>query len=154
MLNIFIFVFASYFHPIHVSVCDVTQNKEKVDLTFKVFFDDLQTSMGLHPGEEINAKYAGSDQLINEFIQKNTRVYVNGKQVKLKYKESYSSPPAVWTEMELVDVKASEIKSFEIVNDIMVNMYKDQTNIVNIAMNNQKKNFALDRNQRSAKLKF
>ncbi|MBK8636207.1 MAG: hypothetical protein IPN72_22725 [Saprospiraceae bacterium] len=86
MLNLLFFMAFTYVHPIHVSVCDVIQKNDKVEFTFKIFFDDLQTSMGLKPGEELPAKYSGSDQLINDFILKNVKVVVNGKVAKLKYK--------------------------------------------------------------------
>ncbi|HOY11953.1 MAG TPA: hypothetical protein PLY70_02390 [Saprospiraceae bacterium] len=154
MLNLLFFMAFTYVHPIHVSVCDVIQKNDKVEFTFKIFFDDLQTSMGLTPGEELPSKYSGSDQLINDFILKNVKVVVNGKVAKLKYKESYSAPPAIWTEMELEGVQAGDIKTMEIFNDIMVSLYRDQTNIINVAIKNTKKNFSLGKNDRSAKLVF
>ncbi|MBK8636208.1 MAG: hypothetical protein IPN72_22730 [Saprospiraceae bacterium] len=56
--------------------------------------------------------------------------------------------------MELEGIQAADIKTMEIYNDIMVSLYRDQTNIINVAIKNTKKNFSLGKNDRSAKLVF
>lgn len=143
-----------FLHPIHVSVCDVTQKNDAVELTFKIFFDDLQTAMGLIPGEELPEKYSGADALIKDFILKHFKIKVNGKPAELHYKESYKAMPAIWTEMTISNIRASELKTLEIDNGIMVDLFKDQTNIVNVNLKNQKKNFALNTKSTQAKMDF
>lgn len=154
MFQAFILFFSMLVHPIHVSVCDVVQKNDEVELTFKIFYDDLQTAMGLIPGEEIPAKYSGADALIKEFISKNFKIKVNGKPVELKYKESYKAMPAIWTEMTLSNIKVSELKTLEIENDIMIGLFNDQTNIINVALKNHKKNYALNKKETSVKINF
>lgn len=154
MFQAFILFFSVLVHPLHVSVCDVVQKNDEVELTFKIFYDDLQTAMGLVPGEEIPAKYSGADALIKDFISKNFKIKVNGKPAELKYKESYKAMPAIWTEMTLSNIKVSELKTLEIENDIMIGLFNDQTNIINVAVKNHKKNYALNKNETSVKINF
>lgn len=132
-------------HPIHVSVCDITPSgQNELTFTFKIFFDDLQTAMGLRPGEELPKKYKGSDQLINEFITSHVSVSIDGKPMTLTYSESFSNPPAIWTEMIIKDVNLKTAKKMTITNKIMSSLYKDQKNIVNILTDSKKETFALD----------
>lgn len=153
-IQAFILYLGILVHPIHVSVCDVTQKNDVVELTFKIFFDDLQTAMGLNPGEELPAKYAGADALIKDFISKNISIKVNGKKVDLQYRQSYKAMPAIWTEMYITNIKVSDLKTLEIQNDIMLSLFSDQTNMVNVNLKNYKKNFALNKKDTSIKVDF
>ena len=41
-------------HDIHLSVCDITViDNNSLEIKLKIFYDDLQTSMNLKPGEEL-----------------------------------------------------------------------------------------------------
>jgi hypothetical protein len=142
-------------HPIHVSVCDISAtNSGKVELSFKIFYDDLQSAMGLTPGGELPKKYKGADQLIETFINKNFAFYINGKKTTLKYEGSFSNPPAIWTEMTVIGVKADEIKTIEIDNRIMTSLFDDQTNLVNLHILDKKESTALKGNKLSWRLAF
>lgn len=142
-------------HPIHVSVCDISiDTKGSATFSFKIFYDDLQAAMGLEPGQELPKKYKGADQLINDFIQKNFSVIVDGKKVKMRYLESFSNPPAIWSEMTIDGVDFRKIKSIKIENSIMCSLYDDQKNLVNINIPQKKQTFALDRKNLVIDLKF
>jgi len=142
-------------HPIHVSVCDISTSSDgQIDLSFKIFYDDLQTAMGLEPGEGLPKKYKGANQLIETFINQNFTLKINGKKATLKYVDSFSNPPAVWTEMTVAGVKANDIKSLEITNTIMNGLFTDQTNLVNLDINNKKEMVKLDRKSTTFNLKF
>lgn len=139
-------------HNIHLSVCDVEQKtNEEIEITFNVFFDDLQSAMGLKPGEELPKKYKGSDALITEFIEQNVEFIINGAKVEWEYEESQLASPSVWTTITITDIKASEVKQFEIVNSILLSTYKDQKNVINFDLQGKKESFLLDRKKKSAK---
>jgi hypothetical protein len=110
--------------------------------------------MGLEPGEGIPKKYKGANQLIETFINQNFTLKINGKKVTLKYVDSFSNPPAVWTEMTVADIKADDVRSLEITNTIMNGLFSDQTNLVNLDIKNKKEMIKLDRKSTSYSLKF
>jgi len=154
-MSVFLILLTGLFHNIHISVCDISSNhKEEVVVTFKIFYDDLQLAMGLKAGSELPANYKSADQLIEAFINQNVLILVNGQRAKLIYIESISSAPAVWTDLVLKGIKPNSITSIEVVNNILLSQFSDQTNIINISLNNKKETFALNKKKRSTKIEF
>ena len=154
-MSILMVLITGLMHNIHISVCDIsTNNKEEVVVTFKIFYDDLQLAMGLKAGTELPSKYKSADLLIETFINQNVSILVNGQRVKLAYVESVSSPPAVWTDLVIKGLSPESIKSIEVVNNILLTQFKDQTNLINIDINNKKETFALNHKKRSSKIVF
>ncbi len=142
ILNLF---FAPMDHDIHVSICDIKDksDKGKVELSVKIFYDDLLNAVGLKVGEELPENYTSADELIIEFISRNIKVSINGEEKEMKYIESISYPPAVWTTMEIDH--QSTINDITIENTILLNLFDDQTNMVNIKLAGEKKKaFALN----------
>ena len=61
----------------------------------------------------------------------------------LDYQESVSYPPAVWTTFK---IQVSEpIREIEINNTILVDLFDDQVNMVNLRFNGKKKVYSLDK---------
>ena len=131
-------------HDIHVSVCDIVYKEDKgtLEMSVKVFYDDLLNAVGLQPGEELPVSYTSADELIDDFINQNIKIKINGEEKILDYLESHSYPPAVWTTFNIVQV--SPIESISMENTILINVFDDQVNMVNIRMGKEKKAFALD----------
>lgn len=78
-------------HDIHLSVCDIkTIEQNQLEIKLKIFYDDLQTSMNLTPGEELPKKYKGADDLINNFVQKTFQFIL---MVKKKYLNMLNQKP-------------------------------------------------------------
>ncbi len=131
-------------HDIHISVCDIYQNKndDGLELTFKIFYDDLLKAVGLEMGEELPEKYGSADTLINQYIEDHFKLKINGELVSLKYIESVSSPPAVWTTMS---INYSEpIRSIYVKNDILTELFDDQRNLVNYQIEKEKSSISFD----------
>jgi hypothetical protein len=131
-------------HNIHLSKCEIneTDKNGKIELSVSIFYDDLLSAVGLTVGEELPADYNSSDDLIQAFINENLILEINGITKVLKYVDSYSYPPAVWTTFE-VDQK-EEIKEFKIKNTILLNQFDDQKNIVSFPWKGKTKTVAMD----------
>lgn len=132
-------------HDIHVSICDIKDksDKGKIELSVKIFYDDLLNAVGLQVGEELPDDYTSADELIKTFILDNIKVAINGEDKAMKYIESISYPPAIWTTLEIDH--QSTINDITIENTVLLNLFDDQTNMVNIKLAGEKKKaFALD----------
>ena len=132
-------------HDIHVSVCDIVEKSEdsSVEVSLRIFYDDLLNAVGLTIGEELPEDYTGSDDLIERFVNKHLSIQLNGKKVLLNYQESISYPPAVWTTFTIkVDDPITEI---EVNNTILLDLFDDQVNMVNLRFNGKKKVYSLDK---------
>lgn len=141
-------------HDIHLSVCDITViDNNSLEIKLKIFYDDLQTSMNLKPGEELPKNYKGADDLINKFIQKNFSVFINEKKVNLIYLKSESATPAIWTTLK-IDYVMAEISQIKIQNSIMTSLFDDQVNLVNVDINNHKETYKLDSKKKSIEIQI
>lgn len=135
-------------HDIHVSVCDMTYKEDKgiIEVSIKVFYDDLLNAVGLKPGEELPDNYTSSDELIEAFINENIQIKINGEEKTLNYEESHSYPPAVWSTFSIAHT--GEVNQINMKNTILTDLYDDQVNMVNIRINGKKKAFSLDGKQK------
>lgn len=131
-------------HDIHLSVCDIkTIEQNQLEIKLKIFYDDLQTSMNLTPGEELPKKYKGADDLISNFVQKNFSIYIDGQKKVLEYVKSEAASPAVWTTMRLKNEVRFNSK-IKIQNSIMTTLYDDQVNIINVDILQHKESYKMD----------
>lgn len=132
-------------HDIHVSVIDIIEKTDdsQLEVSVRIFYDDLLNAVGLQVGEELPEDYTGSDDLIEKFISKHLSISINGDQVPMEYLESVSYPPAVWTtfKIELSD----PISEIEVSNSILIDLFDDQVNMVNLKYKGKKKVFSLDK---------
>jgi hypothetical protein len=141
-------------HDIHVSICDMTykEGKGQIEVSIKVFYDDLLNAVGLKPGEELPENYTNADELIEAFINKNIQVRVNGEEKVLKYEESHSYPPAVWSTFSIAH--SGDVNQIHMKNSILTDLFDDQVNMVNIRINGDKKAFSLDGKQKLLDFKY
>ncbi len=131
-------------HDIHISVCDINENRgtDGLELTFKIFYDDLLKAVGLEMGEELPEEYGNADTLIHRYIEDHFKLKINGEHVRLQYVESVSSPPAVWTTMSIS--YNEPIRSIYVRNDILTELYDDQRNLVNLRIDKEKSSLSFD----------
>ena len=161
-MKFFLSIFLSLFilaplsaHDIHVSVTEIYEDGNGgIELSFRIFFDDLLAAVGLEPGQELPEDYSSSDELIQDYINKKFSIKINGVVQKLEYVESIAAMPAVWISFNNSALKTESIKTIEIQNDILNDLFDDQTNMVNIEIGSKRKNFALDRKKTSAIFKL
>ena len=132
-------------HDIHLSVCDIMNgsNEGELEITFKIFYDDLLNAVGLEMGEELPPEYDNADTLIHTYITDNFFLKINDKKVDFKYVESHSYPPAVWTTMKLS--YHEPIVEMTVENNILNDLFDDQTNLVNVYIDEKEQNATLDK---------
>lgn len=144
LLTILSFLYAGLDHDIHVSVCEMVYMEEdsKIEMSIKIFYDDLLNAVGLNPGEELPEDYTSSDELITAFIHKNVKIRINGEVKDLNYEASHSYPPAVWS--TFIIHQDSPIEQISMKNTILVDLFDDQVNMVTIKVGKKRKAYSLD----------
>jgi hypothetical protein len=118
-------------HDIHVSVTEITvQENQTLDISLRIFFDDLLLACGLQSGEPIPDTYSSSDELIEEYVNTHFKLYNDEQQIELFYVESFTDNMAVWVELK---TKSEVISNTDltIVNTILLKEFDDQLNILN-----------------------
>lgn len=138
------FSFFSSMHAFHTSIAEMRYNpKEKVfEISLRVFTDDLEKTLSLN---NQNKKFVienadKNDGFINQYVHKHF-VVTTPKNQKLTYqyvgKEKEGDATWIYLEMPMNE----PLKGSKIQNDVLIDMFDDQTNIVNIFMNNTKKSY-------------
>ena len=135
------------FHDIHISKTEINYKTEKqaLQLSVNMFIDDLELAVMQAGGEKMNLfeknEIITSDSLIASYIQDHLRITVDNNPVEYFYlgKELSDDLQASWCYLELEGLEAFD--NIEIENDIMLELYDDQKNIVNVLINSKSKAF-------------
>lgn len=131
-------------HAFHTSITEMRYNpKQKAfEISLRVFTDDLEKTLSAN---NQNKKFVienndKNDVFIEPYIRKHF-VITTPKNQKLIYqyvgKEKEGDATWIYLEMPVNE----PIKGSKIQNDVLTDMFDDQTNIVNIFVNNDKKSY-------------
>ena len=132
-------------HPIHVSMTEVSYytNSNTIELSIRIFTDDLQRAVGLTPNGELPRNYPGADALIWNYISKNIALYEpNGKSIPIEYAEAIASGDAIWIYLEATDI--IDPVDLKMTNSVLHDIFDDQTNMVKVTGKN-KATFVMDK---------
>ncbi len=141
-------------HDIHLSVTEISVKGDNLEIVIKIFYDDLQEAMGLVPGEQLPANYAGAEDLIQKYVSKHFILRLNDQILVLQLSESVALLPAIWSTFSVKNFKWSENSSLEIENRLMINLYSDQKNIVKINLGKLRKDFIFTKSKNKIKVLF
>lgn len=138
-------------HDIHVSVTDIEISEDgKIEVVVKVFLDDLMKSLGLELGAELPDDYTSSDEMITKFLGENLIVHVNGKPISFALEDTTPSSPAVWIRM--TSTIEEEIETVVIDNKILIELFDDQANMLNVSFKGENYSELLDADSTSYSL--
>ena len=155
MLLGILFLTASFVkHAFHTSVTEMNYNaKEKtMEVSIRIFTDDLESVLSSESGKKITIKDNDKNEvLIEKYLRKHFMVTSSKRQI-INYsflgKEQQKDATWLYLEMPLnVSFNGSTIK-----NDLLVDAFSDQVNIINISINGEKKTLLF--NQKSRINKF
>lgn len=137
-------------HDMHVSVCEIRWNEESgaFEVSIKVFIDDLERALtkdgapGLFIGTPKEAKEA--DDFIARYLGKHFKIDIDGKGLSPEFmgKEISEDFLAVWCYVQF-SAEVSHAKKCTLSNDILLEMYDDQRNIMDIRMSKTQKEYTI-----------
>lgn len=133
-------------HNIHVSNTEIElRGEDKIEVTVRIFTDDLQNAVGLKPGE-LPTNYRGADELIQKYMNQVLRLESDGKKVDLTYEESIASGDAIWIYYSAtLKPDGHEITLY---NAVLHDLFNDQKNMVRV-LGERKQIFVLDKKNTS-----
>ncbi|MBW8200756.1 DUF6702 family protein [Flagellimonas abyssi] len=138
-------------HKYYVSVTNIAYSKDDsaFQVTSRVFIDDLDKL--LKERYDIEAKLATpkESKLADEYIEKYFRtkfaIELDGEPVQYNFLGKRYDNDMVICYLEIPNVKLSETKSMTIQNEVLMDLFDDQQNIVHVKWNGNKKSFMLIR---------
>lgn len=162
LLLISIFSAKSETHPIHLTKASVEFNAETktLQISMHIFLDDLELALetrGAAPNLQLCTpkEHPKGEQYLISYLREQFHIQVDEKPIAFKFigKEISEDFLAAWCYLEIEGVEA--FKSLKVTNKILMEIYDDQRNIVQVKGPNQRKvYFMFDSKQREETFKF
>ncbi len=123
-------------HPIHVSVCDIKHNETKnwMEITLKIFADDFEdvlkdmTDVQTYIGTE--NEHLETNSYIIDYLSRHLSFSIDGEKVAYTFIGKEVEELAVWCYLYIPEVET--MSSFTIHNSVMMDWFKDQTNVTHV----------------------
>lgn len=128
--------FAPVLHKYYLSLTEVHVNTKKhtLDVSSKLFTDDLEFALGKIANKKIDlsssVKNSEVEKLLFNYLDKNFKINVGGKLLKLEYVGYEVENDAVWCYLEVSDFKGTGTVS--IFNTLLYESFPYQTNLINV----------------------
>ncbi|WP_350287954.1 DUF6702 family protein [uncultured Croceitalea sp.] len=138
-------------HKFYVSVTNInySEDSKAFQMTTRIFIDDLEALLEERYG--IDAGLATSEELeiANDYIEKYLKaklvVQLNNEESTYKFLgKKYDNDVAICY-LEIENVALDTLRSIEIENEILTDLYEEQKNLVHIKYKDKKKSFILVR---------
>jgi hypothetical protein len=145
---LFFYAFFGVNHDYHTSITEVNYNakNKSLEISVRLFTDDLEEALTLqNKGVKITMETDKRilDPLLDVYLRRNFALISPQKEVlKMHYYGNEKEADATWVFFEILDI--SNIKGYTLFNTIMLELFDDQANLVNIIYQNQKKTFIFD----------
>ncbi|MEQ6118806.1 DUF6702 family protein [Reichenbachiella sp. MALMAid0571] len=137
IIPLFFYLSGALAHAFHISVCEIEYDEERksLEITHRVFLDDLETTLKSWSGDQsidvINPKVESDFQkILGKYMLEKFSVNVNGKETNLSFLGSEPDGDVMYCYIELTGVK--KLNSLYIVNQIFMDKFDDQMNMVHI----------------------
>ncbi len=158
LLLIFPLISATSAHKFYMSITKIEYVKEKKSLQIitKIFTDDIEDALQhrYDPSISLDTKKEteAADEYLQKYILQKLNIKVNGKPVQLNYIGKEYDLDMLVAYIEVTNVP--NLKSIEIENKVLMEMFPEQQNIIHLKTTNSRKSLMLDKDESSGKLKF
>lgn len=124
---------------------DFNENKKRIEVTTRIFVDDLNTAISKKYNRKMllnSDKETEQDVVfLKKYLAEKMSLKVNGKQQTMRFlsKEVEENVLICYFNCDAI----TKIKSFEITNTVLTEIYEDQQNIVQLNINSKKQTLLL-----------
>lgn len=145
-------------HKYYVSLCEIEYiaAQQSLQITLGVNLEDLEFTLNKNSGKQLNLaskiEIENVDVYYKKYLNEHLSIAVNGKNLGYKYLGKEYDGEVVRFYLEINDIK--ELKSIEVTNNILIENFPDQKNIIKIKVNKFNKTFYLTKSNGKCLLKF
>lgn len=147
-LIIFFWTLTSFdFHKFYIGIYQIeyAQEKKVVQITTRIFIDDINEVLekNYHKKTHIGDKNQSSEDvvLMNKYISENFSIKVNGQNKPFQYISSEVESNILIGYYKIKDI--SKIKTLEVKNTILMDLFPDQQNIMQSKIYGEKQSLLL-----------
>lgn len=152
------FFLLTWLHPLHVSVTEIEMNdpEKRLQIMMRVFMDDLEVTLRKefrYPELDIlDPKEATLNQMMGAYLGSHFKISLDNKPQTIKYLGHEQEGDAFIFFIEVANVK--KWKTIQVQNDIIMDVYHDQSNLVHVTVKETVRSLRLTRNIPVDKLTF
>ena len=134
-------------HKYYVSVTDVeyVKDQKSVQIVTRIFIDDFEKMLRERYDKSITLDIGKDESQIDVYIKKYLKskllITINGVSKEFKFLGKEYEDDIVYYYLEIEEI--SEINSFQIVNQVLFDIFEEQQNLVKTKINSKKKSFML-----------
>ena len=145
-------------HPLHIATVEIEHNaKDKtLEITCKTFWDDFETILTKVNKKtvDLNSSKAEADnnKAIFEYLKLHLQITIDGKIIPLSFVGYEKEDVVVFSYLQADNV--ASIKKVSITSSIMHDMFDDQTEIIHVIVNGNRKSTKLDYPVKNAEFSF
>lgn len=142
---------AAGIHKFYVSVTNMEYAEEQraLQITTRIFIDDIEEVLkaryDVKAELDTEKEIKESDELIGKYLAAKIVIHINGEQKSFTYLGKEYSDDLMVCYMEITNIDLAGIRSIEIKNDVLTELFEEQQNVVHLKMGSKKKSFILVR---------
>lgn len=142
-------------HEFHVSKCviDCKKSEEAIQVALHIFIDDLEEALRQQGADKLfictEKESKKAEKYMIRYLQNHFKIIVNEEAVEYNFigKEISDDIQAVWCYLEVENVNT--INSLELRNDILMEVFDDQRNIINLKVDGTEEFLMFDKGNAS-----
>ena len=141
-----------YMHPMYISVSTVNFNSSSssLEITMKIFTDDLEEGIFDASAQTLNLGLASevpeADSVLIAYLKERVGIHVNGKPVSLQFLGKEVEMQVAWVYLEARC--STPISEVQVHNEILMHLHEEQTNLVNIKVGSTKRSLLLSQKKK------
>ena len=143
-LLLLFFAFTSFaVHKFYVSVTqiDYIQNKNRVEITSRIFIDDFNKVLEKKYNKKIylasNREISGAKELVKSYMLEKLKITINNQPHATQFLGTEIDNDVLICYLKVTF--SEKITTFGIENSVLTEMFKEQQNLVHTDINNEKK---------------
>jgi hypothetical protein len=136
-------------HKFYVSVTNVeySESESAIQIISRIFIDDmeevLQARYDFKAGLATEGESPMSDSYLKKYFNSKFKVFLNAKNMNVTFLGRRYDNDLVVCYLEVTEVSASELKSVEIENTLLTDIFEEQRNLVHFKIMGVKKSVVL-----------
>lgn len=145
-------------HPLHISTVEIEHNasEKTLEITCKTFWDDFEKILGKNNKTTVdltNSKNVpNNNKWIFEYIKSHLQLTIDGKTVPLSFVGFEKEDVIIYSYLQVDNIPS--VKKVSVTNSIMHDMFDDQTGIIHVIVNGNRKSTKLDYPAKTAEFSF
>jgi hypothetical protein len=145
-------------HDFHVSITDIHYNSKtnSLEIAVKIFTNDLEEALEGIGTPKLRMgtprEHASTDTLLSRYLHNRLEIKADGQNVKMTYLGKENEDDATWCYLEVTNLPLPT--RLRISNHLLLEWFEDQSNLVHISWDKERKSLLLHKGTESGEVEF